>query len=105
VADRDALARPHGMVGRGSKRHYVDIHPEDIRGFVDLATHPWVVAVSQTVLGADYKIVEIGFDVPSPGAETQPRHRDFPSPEATRVGRRLNSLAFNVTAVDVTDDG
>jgi hypothetical protein len=104
AAYRDALARPNGVVGRGPKRHYVEIHPEDIRGFVDLVAHPWVVAVSQAVLGPDYKIVEIGFDVPNPGAETQPWHRDFPSPEATLRSRRLNSLAFNVTAVDVTDE-
>jgi ectoine hydroxylase-related dioxygenase (phytanoyl-CoA dioxygenase family) len=34
----------------------------------------------------------------------QPWHRDFPSPEATLVGRRLNSLAFNLTTVDVTEE-
>jgi hypothetical protein len=98
-----ALKRPGGVVGRGPQRHYVEIHPEDIRGFVDLATHPWVTAVCETVLGADYKIVEIGFDVPNPGAETQPWHRDFPAPEETVRGRRLNSLAFNITGVDVVE--
>ena len=88
-------------MGRGPKRYYVEIHPEEIRGFVDLATHPWVVAVCTAVLGADYKIVEIGFDVPNPGAVDQPWHRDFPAPPETLIGRRLNSLAFNLTTVDV----
>ncbi|SFQ58089.1 phytanoyl-CoA dioxygenase family protein [Hymenobacter arizonensis] len=100
----DALQRPGGALGRGPKRHYVEIHPESIRGFVDLATHPWVVAVCEAVLGPDYKIVEIGFDVPNPGAMNQPWHRDFPAPDDTLVGRRLNSLAFNLTTVDVTED-
>ena len=100
----DALKRPGGAVGRGPKRHYVEIHPEDMSGFVDLATHPWVVAVCEAVLGPDYKIVEIGFDVPNPGAVYQPWHRDFPSPRETVVGRRLNSLAFNLTSVDVSED-
>src|SRR3712207_8235174 len=36
----------------------------------------------------------------SPGAADQPWHRDFPAPEATTKGRRLNSLAFNLTAID-----
>jgi ectoine hydroxylase-related dioxygenase (phytanoyl-CoA dioxygenase family) len=67
-------------------------------------THPWVVAVCEAVLGPDYRIVEIGFDVPGPGALNQPWHRDFPAPAETRVGRRINSLAFNVTAVDVFED-
>jgi hypothetical protein len=100
----EALERPGGAVGRGPNRHYVEIHPEDIRGFVDLCTHPWVVAVCATVLGPDYKIVEIGFDVPNPGAVHQPWHRDFPAPPQTLEGRRLNSLAFNMTTVDVEED-
>jgi ectoine hydroxylase-related dioxygenase (phytanoyl-CoA dioxygenase family) len=100
----DALQRTGGVVGRGPKRHYVEIHPEAIRGFVDLVTHPWVCAVSKAVLGDEYKIVEIGFDVPNPGAELQPWHRDFPAPDETVIGRRLNSLAFNLTGIDVTDE-
>src|SRR4051812_19228397 len=76
-----ALARPGGAVGRGPKRYYVEVHPERIRGFVDLATHPWLEAVCQAVLGPYHKIVEIGFDIPEPGAVLQPWHRDFPSPE------------------------
>jgi ectoine hydroxylase-related dioxygenase (phytanoyl-CoA dioxygenase family) len=97
----EALQRPNGAVGRGPKRYYVEIHPESIRGFVDLVTHPWVITVCEAILGREYKIVEIGFDVPLPGAVTQPWHRDFPAPDDTLVGRRLNSLAFNLTTVDV----
>lgn len=104
IAYEEALKRPGGTVGRGPKRHYVEIHPEDIRGFVDLAMHPWVVAVCEAVLGPEYKIVEIGFDVPNPGAKDQPWHRDFPAPDDTLIGRRLNSLAFNLTTVDVYED-
>jgi hypothetical protein len=100
----EALKREGGAVGRGPKRHYVEIHPEDISGFIELATHPWVTAVCNAVLGPYYKIVEIGFDVPNPGSMDQPWHRDFPSPEETIKGRRLNSLAFNLTTVDVSED-
>ena len=100
----EALERPGGALGRGPKRHYVEIHPEGIRGFVELAMHPWVTAVCEAVLGPEYKIVEIGFDVPNPGAMNQPWHRDFPAPDDTITGRRLNSLAFNLTTVDVTED-
>lgn len=89
-----------GALPRGPQRWYVETQPERISGFVDIATHPWFVAVCEAVLGPDYRIVEIGFDIPFPGAQDQPWHRDFPSPEATLLGRRLNSLAFNLTAVD-----
>jgi hypothetical protein len=104
VLFHDALARPGGAVGRGPKRWYVEIHPERVRGFVDLVTHPWVTTVCESVLGPEYQIVEIGFDVPGPGAQNQPWHRDFPAPAETLVGRRLTSLAFNVTTVDVFED-
>jgi len=100
----EALQHPGGAVGRGPKRYYVEIHPERISGFVDLVTHPWVAAVCEAILGSKYKIVEIGFDVPLPGAMNQPWHRDFPAPEDTLLGRRLNSLAFNLTTVDVVPE-
>ncbi len=104
VALAEALDRPGGAVGRGPHRYYVEIHPEQLRGFVDLVTHPWVVAVCEAVLGPSYEIVEVGFDVPQPGAEYQPWHRDFPIHEVTKTEGRLNSLAFNLTAVDTVEE-
>jgi ectoine hydroxylase-related dioxygenase (phytanoyl-CoA dioxygenase family) len=104
TALQEALSRPDGAVGRGPHRYYVEIHPEQLRGFVDLAAHPWVVAVCTAVLGGEYTIVELGFDVPGPGAVDQPWHRDFPMPPVTRSAGRLNSLAFNLTGVDTVEE-
>ena len=100
AAFEEAIKREGGAVGRGPKRYYVEIHPEQLRGFVDLVSHPWVRTVCEATLGPDYEIVEIGFDIPFAGAQNQPWHRDFPSPPETYEGRRLTSLAFNLTAVD-----
>jgi hypothetical protein len=106
VLFEEARAIPGGALPRGPARFYVEVHPERIRAFEEIATHPWFVAVCEAVLGPEYKIVEVGFDSPFPGAANQPWHRDFPSPEATLRGRRLNSLAFNLTAVDtITEMG
>ncbi|MCX8282591.1 phytanoyl-CoA dioxygenase family protein [Phyllobacterium sp. 0TCS1.6C] len=99
-----SIQRQGGAVGRGPRRWYVEIHPEEFSGFVDLVTHPWVVAMCENALGKDYQIVEIGFDVPFQGAKFQPWHRDFPSPRDTYEDRRITSLAFNLTGVDVTED-
>ncbi|MCT2582108.1 phytanoyl-CoA dioxygenase family protein [Actinophytocola gossypii] len=104
VAFADALDRADGAVGRGPNRYYVEIHPEQLRGFVELATHPWISAVCESVLGPDYRIVEVGFDVPLPGAVDQPWHRDFPMPDVTRDTGTLDSLAINVTTVDTEED-
>jgi Phytanoyl-CoA dioxygenase (PhyH) len=100
----EARSQPGGVLQRGPNRFYVEIHPERLSGFLDIVAHPWLVAVCTAVLGPDYKIVEAGFDVPGPGAMKQPWHRDFPAPPQTLIGRRLNSLAFNITTVDVTED-
>src|SRR5947209_1872876 len=96
----EAIQRPRGAVGRGPRRWYVEVHPQAISGFVELVTHPWVVAMCQRVLGPDYQIVEIGFDTPFQGAKDQPWHRDFPSTEDAYQHHRINSLAFNLTGVD-----
>ena len=100
----EAMQVPGGALPRGPERWYVEVHPEALRGFVDLVDHPWVRAVCETVLGPDYRIVEVGFDTPFPGAKVQPWHRDFPSPPETHEGRRLTSLAFNLTMVDTTEE-
>lgn len=104
TAFAEARGREGGAVPRGPERWYVEIHPEDMRGFVDLVDHPWVRTVCEAVLGPDYRIVELGFDTPFPGAQVQPWHRDFPSPPETYEGHRLTSLAFNLTTVDTTEE-
>lgn len=98
-----ARRTPGGALARGPNRFYVDIHPERLSGFADILTHPWIVAVCQAVLGPAYRVVAAGFDVPGPGAVIQPWHRDVAAPPDTVRGRRLNSLAFNITTVDITD--
>lgn len=104
AAFEEARSREGGAVGRGPNRWYVEIHPEALRGFVELVEHPWVRTVCETILGPDYRIVEVGFDTPFPGAKVQPWHRDFPSPPETWDQHRLTSLAFNVSTVDTTDE-
>src|SRR3712207_5897091 len=78
-----AFARSYeqGTIGRGPQRYYFAVHPEQIRGFVDLLTHPRLTALCAQVLGPDYEVVELGFDVPLAGARDQPWHRDFRTPE------------------------
>jgi ectoine hydroxylase-related dioxygenase (phytanoyl-CoA dioxygenase family) len=99
-----AIQRPGGAISRGPRRWYVGLHPEQLSGFADLVTHPWVTAMCRAVLGDEYEILEIAFDVPFQGAKNQPWHRDFPSPVATFRDRQIRSLAFNITGVDVTED-
>src|SRR5215212_7784947 len=50
----EARSRPDGTVNRGTNRFYFTVHPERLRGFVDLVTHPVVTALSAEVLGAEW---------------------------------------------------
>lgn len=104
AAFEDARGRERGAVSRGPQRWYVEVHPEQISGFVDLVSNRWIRQMCESVLGPGYRFVEIGFDVPFQGAKNQPWHRDFRSPPETYRDRRLSSLAFNLTGVDVTPD-
>lgn len=100
----EAQNTQNGALPRGPHRYYVEVAPESIDGFTDIVSHPWFLAVCEAVLGPLWTIVEVGFDIPFPGATLQPWHRDFAAPEATVRGRQINSLAFNLTAVDTTPD-
>jgi Phytanoyl-CoA dioxygenase (PhyH) len=97
----EARSIPGSALSRGPNRWYVEIHPERLRGFIAIIDHAWFKAMCEAVLGKDWRIVEVGFDIPFPGAQDQPWHRDFTPPQATFDEQRLNSLAFNLTAVDV----
>jgi hypothetical protein len=85
----EARQVPGGALPRGPERWYVEVQPERIGGFVEIVTHPWFVAVCEAVLTRDYRIVEVGFDIPFPGAADQPWHRDFAVPEAMTRDRRI----------------
>jgi hypothetical protein len=89
------------FIRRGRNRHYTEIHPERLSGFSEIISHPWFQGVCNAVLGPDFKIIEVGFDIAAPGAEIQPWHRDFASPLETTYEKRLTSLAFNMSTVNV----
>lgn len=91
-----------GVAFRGWSRFYIELYPERMRGFVEMISHPAIVELSREVLTDQYQFVELGADIPLPGAPDQPPHRDFPLPEPTRLHRRLTSLCFNASTVDVT---
>jgi hypothetical protein len=98
-----ALSHEGGTAPRGWNRFYFEPYPERVRGFVELITHPVIVALSIQLFGNDYRVVELGSDIPLPGAVNQPWHRDFPIPDETREGR-ISSICLNASSVDVTPD-
>ena len=59
---------------------------------------------ARALCGPEFEIVAIGFAMPFQGAKNQLWNRDFPSPTNTYVDKRITSLAFNLTSLDVTPD-
>lgn len=98
-----ALSHNGGVAPRGWNRFYFEPYPERVRGFLDLITHPLIVDLGTRMFGDNYAIVELGCDLPLPGAINQPWHRDFPMPQETREGW-LTSIAINASSVDVAPD-
>src|SRR3712207_6623499 len=64
VVFAEARGRENGTIGRGPERFYFAVHPERLRGFLDLVTHPYVTGLSRAMLGPQYQVVEVAFDVP-----------------------------------------
>src|SRR5829696_341723 len=60
VAFTHARSYPEGTVNRGRQRFYFAVHPERVRGFVDVVSHPAVTGLCTQMLGPDYLIVELG---------------------------------------------
>ena len=98
-----ALRTPGGVAARGWNRFYFEPYAERVPAVLDLVRHPTIRALSERMFGPDWQVVEVGCDIPLPGAENQPWHRDFPMPRATREEGRLTSIAVNASAVDVVD--
>ena len=65
-----------------------------------LLTHPWVVAVCETVLGRGYSHV----DTPVPSAHEEQWHRDVPACTDAHKARRITSLVFEVTTASTPSE-
>lgn len=85
-----ASAYESGRIGRGRNRWYFAVHPEQLSGIVDLLTHPYLTSISEALLGPDYEVAEVAFDVSFPGSKFQPWHRDF---RGTSAGARTAARA------------
>lgn len=78
----DALHNGNAVL-RGPDRYYFQIDLESLGLNLGLALirNAWFRGVSEAILGPEYRIVDLGIDVPGPGARNQPLHRDHKIPE------------------------
>jgi Phytanoyl-CoA dioxygenase (PhyH) len=100
----EASSYEGGRISRGRNRWYFAVHPEQLSGIADLLSHPWLTSICEAVLGPDYKVAEVAFDVSFPQSRFQPWHRDFRRHIGMREDGSLSALAFNIPTVDVIDE-
>jgi hypothetical protein len=84
----EARATPGGALSRGPERYYVEVDPERLRGFVDVATHPWFVAVCEEILDPNYRSSRSASTFPFPARPTSRGIATFARPR-----RRLPAAA------------
>ena len=99
-----ASAYESGRISRGRNRWYFAVHPEQLSRIVDLLIHPYLTSISEALLGPDYQVAEVAFDVSLPGSKFQPWHRDFRKHVGMREDGTLTALAFNLPTVDVAEE-
>jgi hypothetical protein len=73
----EARSTAGGTVSRGPDRVYFSVPPETLSGFVDIIEHPALTQLCETIVGPAWQVVEVGCDLPGPGAQNQPWHRDY----------------------------
>ena len=81
AAFEEARSREGGAVGRGPNRWYVEIHPEVLRGFVELVDHPWVRRSARRCSARTTRSSSSASTCRSRARSYQPWHRDFPMPD------------------------
>ena len=100
-----AMQTERGVADRGRNRHYFAVHPEELPGFVEVMTNPIFTCICESMFGETWQLVEVGFDVNRPGSRYQYWHRDFKVvPPETLDLKKITSLAFNFSTVDVTPE-
>jgi hypothetical protein len=77
----EARQIPGGALPRGPERFYVEVHPERIRGFVDIATHPWFVPFARLCWGRTTRSSKSGSTSPFPAPPINPGIATSPRPK------------------------
>lgn len=99
---QERLHRPGGVAPRGTARGYVTL--PWVAPFANPAVfaNPTILGVLDRVFYQEYKLVQLGADIPMQGSEYQEIHRDFRPLFCDRIVTPLYALAVNFPLVEVT---
>lgn len=94
--------QPGGLAPREQSRYYLTLPWQDPFANAAVFANPVVLAVLNRVFAQEYRLVQLGADVPLQGSTYQETHRDFRPLFTDQFVTPLYALAVNFPLVEVT---
>ena len=101
---RDRQNRPGGLAPREQSRYYLTFPWVAPFANVDVFANPVILGILDRVFYQEYKMVQLGADIPVQGSEYQEMHRDYRPLFSDQIVTPLYALAVNFPLVEVTQE-
>ena len=96
--------RPGGLAPREQSRYYLTIPWVPPFANTEVFANPVVLGVLDRIFPQEYRMVQLGADVPMQGSDYQETHRDYRPLFTDQIVTPLYALAVNFPLVDVNAD-
>lgn len=93
---------PGGLAPREQARYYLTLPWVAPFANVEVFANPVILGILDRVFYQEYKMVQLGADIPVQGSDYQELHRDFRPLFSDRIVTPLYALAVNFPLVEVT---
>lgn len=94
--------QPGGLAPREQSRYYLTFPWVSPFANVDVFANPVIMGILDRVFYQEYKMVQLGADIPVQGSDYQEIHRDFRPLFSDQIVTPLYALAVNFPLVEVT---
>ncbi|MFM7423602.1 MAG: phytanoyl-CoA dioxygenase family protein [Elainella sp.] len=93
-----------GLAPREQARYYLTLPWTEPFADRDIFANPVILAVLNRVFAQEYRLVQLGADIPLQGSTYQETHRDFRPLFTDEIVTPLYALAVNFPLVEVTEE-
>lgn len=96
--------QPGGLAPRERERYYLTLPWISPFANSEVFANPTILGILDRVFYQEYRMVQLGVDVPFQGSDYQEIHRDFRTLFSDQIVTPLYALAVNFPLVEVTDE-
>ncbi|MBD1867375.1 phytanoyl-CoA dioxygenase family protein [Cyanobacteria bacterium FACHB-471] len=96
--------QPGGLAPREQARYYLTLPWVAPFANTEVFANPVILAVLNRVFHQEYRLVQLGVDIPTKGSDYQEIHRDFRPLFSDQIVTPLYAVAVNFPLVEVTAD-